>query len=351
MPPKPPRRPGKSLLLALLLPLLAAGALWALLPLGAGAAGNADDLRSRIESQRNREGSLAADATTFGRLERKFARDVAVIQGRLDEVQAELDRRLALLATTQGQLAAQRLRHARLVLRLRRSRDILAQRLLSIYQDGDPDLASFVLGATSFADLLERTDFLRRVNRQDTRVINLVSNARDAARRSAGRLRVLVERRQAAADAVMRQRNALASMREGLAERRDSYGRAKRARLAALKSTRSGRKRLQGELDKLLAEQARASGTVGPTGSWAIPWSVVQCESGGQNMPPNWAAASGYYQIIPSTWSLFGGSGPAAYLASRSEQDRVAAAIWNGGAGASNWDCWKLLNGIPLPGG
>jgi hypothetical protein len=350
MPPKPSRRPGKSLLLALLVPLVAAGALWALLPLGAGAR-SADDLRSRIEDQRNREGSLAADAETFGRLERKFARDVAIIQGRLDEVQAELDRRLALLATARGQLAAQRLRHARMVLRLRRSRDILARRLVAVYQNGDPDLASFVLGATSFADLLERTDFLRRVNRQDTRVINLVTSARNAARRSAGRLRVLVGRRQSAASAVMKQRNALASMREGLAARRDSYGRAKRARLASLQSTRSGRKRLQGELDKLLAEQARAGGTVGPSGSWAIPWSVVQCESGGQNMPPNWAGASGYYQIIPSTWALFGGNGPAAYLASRSEQDRVATAIWNGGAGASNWDCWKLLNGIPLPGG
>jgi septal ring factor EnvC (AmiA/AmiB activator) len=339
----------KTLLLALLAPLVAAGLLWAILPLGAGAR-SAEDLRSRITDQRNREGSLAADADTFGRLERKFARDVAIIQGRLDDVQAELDRRLALLATTQGQLAAQRLRHARLVLRLRRSREILGQRLLSIYQDGEPDLASFVLGASSFADLLERTDFLRRVNRQDTRVINVVSAARDAARRSAGRLRVLVARRQAAATAVMRQRNALASMREGLEARRDSYGRAKRARLAALKSTRSGRKRLEGELDKLLEEQQRASGTVGPSGEWAIPWAVVQCESGGQNMPPNWAGASGFYQIIPSTWALFGGSGSAAYLASRAEQDRVATAIWNGGAGASNWDCWKLLNGIPLPG-
>jgi septal ring factor EnvC (AmiA/AmiB activator) len=343
-----PRRARKRLLLALLLPLAAAALAWALLPLRAGAASGADDLRSRIADQRAREGSLAADADTFGRLERKFARDVAVIEGRLNEVQSELDRRLALLATTQGQLAAQRRRHAGLVLRLRRSRDVLAQRLLEVYREGKPDLASFVLGATDFADLLERADFLRRVNRQDTRVINLVSTARDDARRSAGRLRILVARRQEAADAVRRQRNALASMREGLAARRDSYGRARRARLAALRSTRSGRSRLERELNQLLDQQAQAGSTAGPSGSWAIPWAVVQCESGGQNMPPNWAGASGYYQIIPSTWRLFGGSGPAAYLAPRGEQERVARAIWDGGAGASNWDCWKLLNGIPL---
>ena len=67
------------------------------------------------------------------------------------------------------------------------------------------------------------------------------------------------------------------------------------------------------------------------------------CESGGQNLPPNGAGASGYYQIIPSTWHDFGGTGPAAYLAPKSEQDAVAARIWNNGAGASNWACSAIV--------
>ena len=74
-----------------------------------------------------------------------------------------------------------------------------------------------------------------------------------------------------------------------------------------------------------------------------IPYAIVLCESGGQNLPPNSAGASGYYQIIPSTWKLFGGTGPAAYLAPKSEQDAVAARIWNGGKGASNWVCAGIV--------
>jgi hypothetical protein len=70
---------------------------------------------------------------------------------------------------------------------------------------------------------------------------------------------------------------------------------------------------------------------------------IVLCESGGQDLPPNSAGASGYYQIIPSTWKLFGGSGPAAYLAPKSEQDAVASRIWNNGAGASNWVCAGIV--------
>jgi hypothetical protein len=80
-----------------------------------------------------------------------------------------------------------------------------------------------------------------------------------------------------------------------------------------------------------------------PSGGWAIPYSIVLCESGGQNLPPNSAGASGYYQIMPATWKLFGGSGPAAYLASKSEQDAVASRIWNGGSGASNWVCAGIV--------
>jgi hypothetical protein len=74
-----------------------------------------------------------------------------------------------------------------------------------------------------------------------------------------------------------------------------------------------------------------------------IPSAIVACESGGQNLPPNSAGASGYYQILPSTWKQFGGAGPAAYLASRAEQNAVASRIWGGGSGVSNWVCAGIV--------
>lgn len=78
-----------------------------------------------------------------------------------------------------------------------------------------------------------------------------------------------------------------------------------------------------------------------PYGNWAIPGYIVACESGGQNLPPNSAGASGYYQIISSTWAGYGGLAYAseAYLSSKLGQDIVASRIWDGGAGAGQWVC------------
>ncbi|MGH2917042.1 MAG: transglycosylase family protein, partial [Solirubrobacteraceae bacterium] len=118
---------------------------------------------------------------------------------------------------------------------------------------------------------------------------------------------------------------------------------ARAARLAALSSSRTKRRRAERALNKLLAQRNRAANQVGPGGPWAIPWPIVQCESGGQNLPPNSAGASGYYQFLPSTWRGLGGSTRHAYQASKAEQDRLAARLWNGGRGASNWVCAGLV--------
>ncbi len=65
---------------------------------------------------------------------------------------------------------------------------------------------------------------------------------------------------------------------------------------------------------------------LGASAGWAIPFAVVNCESSGQNQPPNSASASGYYQITAGTWAGFGGY-PAAYLAPKSVQDAKAAQL------------------------
>ncbi len=71
---------------------------------------------------------------------------------------------------------------------------------------------------------------------------------------------------------------------------------------------------------------------------YAIPSYIVQCESGG-----NWHAvnpssgAGGAYQIMPSTWRAYGGTG-LPQDASPAQQSAIASKIWSS-AGPGAWQC------------
>lgn len=300
-------------------------------------------LRRQIGSAKSRERTLSGAVARLAALERRTGREVAILERRLADAETELTAAQARLARSQGELRTARARVARLRARLADVQDRLSLLLRERYMTGRPDIVSVVLDAHGFADLLERFEFLHRVEDRDSALLGLVRAARVDAHREAAALTRLVRRRTAAEIAVHRRRDALASMHEALAARRAALAQARAARLAALHATRAGRARAERALDRLLAARARAQRAAGPGGPWAIPWPVVQCESGGQNLPPNEATASGYYQILDSTWAGLGGSTPHAYQAPKAEQDRLAARLWNGGRGASNWVCAFLV--------
>jgi hypothetical protein len=327
-----------------LLALLAAA--WAIDVVPAGGRDRADTLRNRIDSQRGRERTLAGALARLGRLERATAREVAVLERRVAAVQHELAQAEALLAATVQRRDRERARALRLRARLAESRTQLARLLRDRYAGGRPDLVTVVLHADGFARLLETVDFIERVQRQDQRILGTVRDARAEALAQRRVLTRLTTERQDAADAVRRRHDALASIAAGLRARRAALAQARAARAAALRMSRTSRRRAERALTHLLAQRSRALHQAGPGGPWAIPWPIVQCESGGQNLPPNSAGASGYYQFLVETWRGLGGSTPQAYLASKAEQDRLAAQLWDGGRGAHNWVCAVLLGAV-----
>ncbi len=331
---------------ALILLCLLAVALWSAAP--TGAAPGVGELRSRAEKQRERERSLAGGAARIGAVIARVERQLAVIERRRAAVQAELTAEEARLDRVQDALRAERARLTRLRARLGVARAALRDRLVTLYKTPDPDLASVALNANGFDELLERTEFLRRVRDQDQRIVQTVREARADATGAVARYARDEARVRVAVAGVRARRDALASMSQAAASRRATLAQARAARLDALRATRAGRQAVERRIRRIEAEQARAAraatGARGPGGPWAIPWAIVQCESGGQNLPPNGAGASGYYQIVPGTWRLHGGSGPAAWKASKAEQDRVAARIWNGGAGRDQWVCAALVD-------
>lgn len=317
--------------------------LWSALPLGASGASQSQ-VEGQIEQSKDRESELRSAAARLAKLERIAERGVAVLQQRQAEAQADLDRWEARLASTEARLKASRKRLASEQRRLERDRTVLAGNLRASYLRGQPDLATVVIEAEGFAELVERFRYESDLRARNAAILDNVRDARARTMRLERSLNRIVPEQRSETAAVRRERDAVAQRTAALAERQRMLEQARAARVQALQSTVRNRRRAERTLKRLIAQQQRASvDKSGPGGPWAIPWAIVQCESGGQNLPPNSAGASGYYQFIPSTWRGMGGSTPHAYLASKAEQDRLAAKLWAGGSGARNWDCAAIV--------
>ncbi|HEX3872836.1 MAG TPA: transglycosylase family protein [Solirubrobacteraceae bacterium] len=312
-----------------------------LMPHSSGATQSVSGLSSQLQSQRAAERKLSASVSGLSTLIGRLAGQVAVIERHRAAVETELSGDQATLDGVRSNLAAERARRVRLVARLGHAMRILDAQLVSTYETDPPDVISVVLKSHGFADMLDQLTFLRDAKQQQQDVITTTRRAKAAVAAAQRRLGGLETHDQAVTNAVAAQARAVTGISTLLESREATLESARAARVSELGATRAKAGDLQHALTKLQAELA--SQTDQAYGSWAIPAAIVMCESGGQNLPPNSAGASGYYQFLPSTWKGEGGDTPAAYLAPKSEQDRLAAKLWNGGRGASNWDCAAIV--------
>jgi septal ring factor EnvC (AmiA/AmiB activator) len=335
--------------------------LLAALPAGSSASPSLGQLNSELANQHARQQHLQSSLAGLTQLVNSLNSQISLVQTREAAVNAQLDSDRLALAAAHAALVRERQLLVLLRARLARARLLLARQLVSAYERDQPDLVSVVLESHGFNDLLERLTYLKDAEHQQQGMIALTRAAKARADVAARRLAALEARdRQITSDEAIRAR-ALAGMQSLLDSKQSALKQAQAIQQASLDASRQRGQQLQASISKLEAQQqaaaqaqaqsqsssnnsfSGASPALGPSGGWAIPYPIVLCESGGQNLPPNSAGASGYYQIIPSTWAGAGGSGPAAYLAPKSEQDAIAAKLWNGGAGASNWVCAGIV--------
>jgi peptidoglycan DL-endopeptidase CwlO len=277
-----------SLLLAVaMLPL----ALWAALPL-VSTGQDPDDIQRKIERKRDqiewrkgRERVLTTDISAYTQRISTLQSDITVLQTRQINLQADLDAKRAELADIQERLRQERLRLARLRARLAEAKVALAARLVDIYKSDEPDMVTVVLEADGFAELLERTEFMRRVSSQDARIIDRVRTAKAEATATAARLDRLEKRAEEVARAIEAQVQEVAAVKGELVNRRDRYASARAEKNELLASTRADRRELEGHVEALEREQSAvmarlnassgaSSGVAGPIkqGSGSLIW-------------------------------------------------------------------------------
>jgi septal ring factor EnvC (AmiA/AmiB activator) len=316
------------------------------LPVALGGSASASEgvgnLRQGITHAQARANKLAAGVGSATHLLTAVGDQLSALSGRVRDVEQQLAEQRARMSELQADEAHERERAGVLRARWVSQRSALATWLVSVYEQGRPDVIGVIMQARGFGDLLDRVNFLHRESNAVARAVNRTRADRSAVAGALARLAALSTEQAGATAATASESSALQSMQDALSSRQAALANARQVQASELQSTRAQGQTLQRQLTRELSTLAVPPASA-PTGtSFAIPWPIVQCESGGQDLPPNSAGASGYYQIEAATWKQFGGSTAQAYQAPKSEQDAIATRIWNGGAGASNWSCSSL---------
>jgi murein DD-endopeptidase MepM/ murein hydrolase activator NlpD len=281
--------------------LLLAGAvvplvLWLALPLaseGQGPAGRAASLEKKIQAKQGQIGRkkgtervLSSDIASYSRRIGRLQSRIGRLQSREARAQADLDAKQAELSRIQADLRSERARLVRLRARLKVARAALARRLVELYEADKPDLVTVVLNAKGFADLLERGDFMRRINEQDQQVVTLVRDARADAKATAERLDRLEARQARVTQIVKARRDEIAQLKQGLIDTRVGYSRTKAGKQRALSKVRTEREHLEGALSHLKAEQAKITQTL-QSAQGALPPGPIKHGSGQLIWPVN----------------------------------------------------------------
>ncbi|HVW46255.1 MAG TPA: transglycosylase family protein [Solirubrobacterales bacterium] len=323
-----------------------------------------------------------ASAADRGKLEAKLTagrEEASALAGQLQASQAELasaeaeaaraekheERLSGLLAEGEArearlseEVAAERRRLAIEKGRLRRAHRALAERLVSIYENGVPDTASVIFAAGNYEEVVARDTYLREINEADSALARHVGETRDQVHHQV--TVVAGARREAVAydERVAGAREEIATVREAAAASAEHLAAVSGAREASLAQLKGDIARWVDDVKAIRAEEARerreaeaseaeadasAEEEVGRWlgGPYSIPTYIVMCESGGNYGAVNPSSgAGGAYQILPSTWELYGGQGEP-QNAPKAEQDRIAAEIW-ADSGSSAWVCGSL---------
>ena len=225
--------------------------------------------------------------------------------------------------------------------RLKRAEHLLADRLVAMYMTGTPDLVDLALGADDFSQLASQQEYLVAIQDSDERLAERVRTVRGELEDQTGELTLLkakVDAHNAELEAARAGIAAARSAAESTAIELASVNESRQGEIATLKSDIAGWQKQIEKAEAIPPAEAEEEVDQYLGGPYSIPTYIVMCESGGDYSALNSSSgAGGAYQIMPATWEAYGGTG-LPHLASKAEQDRIAALIY-ADSGTAPWVC------------
>jgi murein DD-endopeptidase MepM/ murein hydrolase activator NlpD len=238
--------------------------------------GQLDTKQSQLDEQRDRKAVLTSEIAAFSDQISQLEGEVATLRTREVQVTEELNQ-------VKAELQAARDRLQKLRRRLDRSLEILEARLVAIYKQDEPDTLTVILESDGFEDLLDRYEYLQRVEDQDSEIVARVRGLR-------AEQVDLVATIEAAKEEIAAKRRELRRTRFELEARQADLEGARAARAGALEDVEGQIEKLEGDVSELEDEiqaqlQAAAQEQAPVTG--AVPAPPTQESSSGMSWPVN----------------------------------------------------------------
>jgi peptidoglycan hydrolase CwlO-like protein len=247
-------------------------ALAASVALGSVASGSTpSSLESRIAGAKGREGNLQSGIGSDSHQIAGFQGSIDDLQTRLQALESSLAVERNLLASIRSQLSVARTRLAALKVTLAHDRQVLVAQVVSSYESPPPDIATVILEAHGFADLIERVDDLRAISRQNASATTHVTEVQRSVSAEAARLAALEATHSRETSAVLVQRDEVAQLHLALVNRQLAYVHSRELKSDELGALRAHKQSLEHELSDIQQRELAASGVPtfsGPVGAF-----------------------------------------------------------------------------------
>jgi len=239
--------------------------------IGSAASGSTPgSLEGKISATQSREGEVRSGIHADSHQIAGFEGNIEDLQTRLSALESSLSIERNLLASIRSQLSVARTRLAALQVQLVHDRKVLVAQVVASYEAPPPDIATVILQAHGFADLIERVNDLRAISRENASATTQVAQAQKAVSAQAKHLAQLESTHAAETHSVLVQRDEVAQLRLALVKRQLQFVGARSRKSAELEELQSHKHSLEHELAHAQAQELAASGVAfsGPIGAF-----------------------------------------------------------------------------------
>lgn len=223
-------------------------------------ASSTGSLEGRIASSQSRASELHSGISADSHQIAGFQGNIDDLQTRLSVLESSLAQERAQLSKLQSELHTARTQMAALQVQLGHDKQVLIAQVVASYEAPPPSIASVVLEAHGFADLIERFDDLRAIASENAQATVRVAVEHHAVVIQAARLTEIEARQQRDTSAVLVQRDEVAQLHLALVEHQLAYIHSRDRKSSELSSLRSHQEGLEHELATIQTRELAAAG-------------------------------------------------------------------------------------------